>query len=242
MPAPAPGEARLPGASPGGAAMSDALLAAPARASRTPARDALRAATAAAHERLHHLPAFAALAEGRIGRDAYAALLRRKLGFHAALEEALAAGPGLGAWGVDLAARRRAPLLRADLAALGAAADGPRAPLPPLGTTPRALGALYVAEGATLGGQVLARALDGLLPPGGEGRRFLLGHGASNGAMWRACCAAIERCGEDPARRAAMVAAAVEVFGAFEAWFGAAGWSASEGGAGGPGGGFASPP
>lgn len=188
--------------------------------SRPPgAREALRAATEAAHLRLHAIPVFHALAEGRLGRAAYAALLRRKLGFHAALEARLAEAPSLTGLGLDVAARRRTHLLRADLAWLGAAAEAPLAPLPRFDTAEAALGGLYVAEGSTLGGQQLARALDAILPPGADGRRFLLGHGAQHGAMWRACCAAIEVAGASPAPRAAMIEGALATFAAFEAWF-----------------------
>lgn len=183
------------------------------------ARAALREATEAAHLRLHAIPAFEALAAGRITRPAYAALLRRKLGFHAALEARLAEAPDLALFGVDLAARRRSHLLRADLAWLGADDAAELAPLARCGTAAAALGALYVAEGSTLGGRHLARALDTILPPGADGRRFLLGHGERHGEMWRACCAAIERCGAEPAARARMIAAAHDTFAAFEAWF-----------------------
>ncbi|MCB4821396.1 biliverdin-producing heme oxygenase [Roseicella aerolata] len=183
-------------------------------------RDALRQATEAIHARLHALPALQALAEGWISREGYVDLLRRKLGFHLAVEAALAAAPSLAPWGIALAERRRAPLIEADLAALGAApVPLAAAPLPVLDTAARALGCLYVTEGSTLGGRQLARALDGLLPPGEAGRRFLLGHGPRHGAMWRDCCAALERCGAEPARRAEMLAAAAATFCAFEASF-----------------------
>ncbi len=170
------------------------------------------------HERLHHVPAFQALAEGRLDRAGYAALLRRLLGFHASIEAALAAAPPLAAYGIDLAERRRAPLLRADLAHLGAPVEAPLAPVPAFATAAHALGALYVTEGSTLGGRHLARGLDHLLPAG-EGRGFLLGHGARHGAMWQACCAAIEACGAEPGGLAGMEAGAGETFAAFEAWF-----------------------
>lgn len=183
------------------------------------AHAALRAATEAAHLRLHAIPVFQALAEGRITRAAYAGLLRRKLGFHAALEARLAEVPGLDGFGIDLTARRRTHLLRDDLAWLGAAPGAPWAPLPSFGSPAAALGGLYVAEGSTLGGRQLARALDGILPPGLDGRRFLLGHGARHGEMWRSCCAAIERCGTAPQARAEMVQGALATFAAFESWF-----------------------
>lgn len=188
--------------------------------SRPPAaRDALRAATEAAHLRLHAIPVFQALAEGRLTRAEYAALLCRKLGFHAALEARLAEAASLTAFGLDLAARRRTHLLRADLAWLGAAAETPLAPLPRFTTAEAALGGLYVAEGSTLGGRQLALALDAILPPGEDGRRFLLGHGAQHGAMWRACCEAIELAGAGAAPRAALIEGALATFASFEAWF-----------------------
>jgi heme oxygenase len=183
-------------------------------------RAALREATDPIHTRLHDLPGFRLLAEGRLDRAGYAALLHRMLGFHCAVEAALDAAPSLSAWGIDTAGRRRAWLIEADLLALGATAAPPSlAPLPPLGSAARALGCLYVTEGSTLGGRQLARALDGLLPPGPEGRRFLLGHGEAHAAMWRSCCQALEACGADPARRAEMLAAAAATFAAFEVWF-----------------------
>jgi heme oxygenase (biliverdin-IX-beta and delta-forming) len=183
------------------------------------ARAALRATTEEAHLRLHDIPAFRALAEGRITRAAYAALLRRKLGFHAALEARLAEVPALAGFDIDLAARRRTHLLRADLAWLGAEPEAPWTPLAPFDGAAAALGGLYVAEGSTLGGRHLALALDGILPPGLDGRRFLLGHGERHGEMWRSCCTAIERCGTMPEARAAMVQGALATFAAFEAWF-----------------------
>ena len=144
------------------------------------ARALLRDTTAEIHARLHAVPAFEALAAGTLSLAAYVALLRRLLGFHAAVEAALAAAPSLRPYGIDLAERRRSAALRADLATLGLPEAGPLAPLPPLGSAARALGCLYVVEGSTLGGRQLARGLDHLLPAGAvAGRAFLLGHGAA---------------------------------------------------------------
>jgi heme oxygenase len=192
------------------------------------ARETLRAATEAVHLRLHALPAFGALAEGRLDLPGYAALLGRMLGFHAALDARLAEAPSLAPFGIELAARRRTHLLQADLAHLGAPAFGAQAPLPAFATAAEALGGLYVAEGSTLGGRQLARALDGLLPPGLDGRRFLLGHGERHAEMWRACCAALERCGATPEGRAGLVRGATATFAAFEAWFSGLGLRASQ--------------
>ena len=170
-------------------------------------------------------PARLRVAAGRHDRrDDYAALLVRLFAFHRAVEERLAEAPPLLPCGIDIAARRRSGLLLDDLAFLGAPAAPLPAPpaLPALRSVAEALGCLYVTEGATLGGRELARRLDHLLPPGSEaGRRFLLGHGARHGAMWRELCAALESCGDTPARRAEMIGAALAVFAVFGDWFAA---------------------
>ena len=140
------------------------------------ARQALRQATDAAHERLHHLPAFASLAAGSIDRGDYIALLRRLLGFHGAVEAALAAAPCLRPFGIAIEERRRAPLLEADLDAMDAAPGLAAPALVPPSSAAAAMGWLYVVEGSTLGGRHLARGLDGLLGEDVAGRRFLLGH------------------------------------------------------------------
>lgn len=171
------------------------------------------------HERLHGVPAFARLASGRMTRDEYRALLARLHGFHQALEAALAAAPSLSPWGIDLAERRRSPLLAADRAALGDTAPPLPAPIPPAASAATAMGWLYVSEGSTLGGRHLARALDPLLGQARAGRYFLLGHGERHGVLWRECCEAIEACGADPRQRQAMVSGALDGFHRFEAWF-----------------------
>jgi heme oxygenase len=180
----------------------------------------LRHATAAAHARLHHEPTLARLAAGEIDRAGYVALLHRLLGYHEAVEARLLAAPPLDGFGIDLAERRRSPLLRADLAMLGETVPAaPRLALPALTGIGQALGWLYVAEGSTLGGRELARALDHLLPLGTAGRRFLLGYGESHGAMWRGCCAALRQAGADAATLDGMLAGAAEAFAEFEALF-----------------------
>lgn len=171
----------------------------------------LRSATAPAHARLERrIELDARLASP----DAYSRLLARFLGFHepveAWLEPAAGALPGL-----DYAARRKAPLLRADLAALGHGAtrverfEPPPGP-PSLGT---ALGVLYVLEGATLGGKVVGRRARRALsdPPAA----FLDCYGDAVGARWRAFGALLD---EHAHATPEMTAGAVWCFTAIEGW------------------------
>ena len=140
------------------------------------ARTELQRATAAVHARLHRVPAFAALAAGRLDRDAYLGLLGRLYGFHDPFEAAVAqAGPP----GLQPVQWRRAHLLRSDMAALGwsdaAIGELPRHPASGGSWSPaHAMGCLYVTEGSTLGGRQLARQLDHALPVEGAGRSSLL--------------------------------------------------------------------
>src|SRR5205085_12280596 len=87
------------------------------------------------------------------------ALVQRFYGLHAGAERAL--GPLLSTVaGLDFEARRRAPLLAADLAELGV--DAGRTPVCTLatpGSVGEALGVFYVLEGSSLGGAVIRRML-----------------------------------------------------------------------------------
>lgn len=180
-------------------------------------RDRLREATQAAHERLHRHAGFAAAARGDITRDDYRLLLARLYGFHHPFECATAARAT--DFSLDLAERRRAPLLVQDLASLGVdAITVERLPLcgEEFGWTDAAalLGALYVTEGSTLGGVLIARALARVAT---DARRFYLGHGERNGEMWRNFVARLEAI-EDDAGQAAAIASAQRTFLAFENW------------------------
>jgi heme oxygenase len=166
---------------------------------RPDGRTRLREATRPAHERLHRQPAFAALAAGTLDLPAYRALLARLHGFHAPLERRLAASPW--AESPDLAGvlAPRAQILADDLRAVGGDAAGlPMAEnsiFPDFACHGRLVGCLYVRAGSTLGGRLLARALDPLLGAGASGRRFLSGEGGAD-VQWRQCCVAIEQATE----------------------------------------------
>jgi heme oxygenase len=176
-------------------------------------RGRLRRETAGLHaeaERLLDLPARLA------SRQAYGDYLTGLWRLHAGFEVALAA-LDWRASGLDAAARRRAHLLLDDLRSLDA-------PLPdaPVAVTLDGLwpgvGALYVLEGSTLGGQVILRAATaalGVEAPHGAG--FLAGYGKRNGAMWKDLTEALDRI--DPAHHDAVVAGAAQAFGVFIAAF-----------------------
>jgi len=157
--------------------------------------------------------------------DAYRRTLERSYGFYSPLEAGLAEVGGWKERGLDLTERRKAPLLEADLRALGAA-DPTAVPvctdLPPHGTLSAAFGCLYVMEGATLGGQVISKAVAkslGLMPE--TGGRFFHSYGDRTGPMWQAFRTAISTFVVTVADQDEAVAAAKATFQTLHRWLSA---------------------
>jgi heme oxygenase len=111
----------------------------------------------------------------------YVRFLDRMHGVHAAVEAALADHTELAAVGFDAPARRKSPLLRADLACLGAVPGEPHCKIPDVGGIARGLGAAYVIEGSTLGGAFVRSRLRIPAVP----TAFLAGYGERTGPMWK---------------------------------------------------------
>ena len=135
---------------------------------RRGARVHLRESTHDVHMRLHRQKSMVELADGTIDRSSYTSLLARLYGFHLPLEKALVqASNSLGSE-IEMDSRRRVHRLSDDLHAMQMT-DAQIEALPcivtlsPLTTCGRLVGALYVREGSTLGGRLMARQLDGLL-------------------------------------------------------------------------------
>jgi heme oxygenase len=144
----------------------------------------LKTETRPAHDRIER----AVDIERRVASHAaYRALLARFYGFHAAWEPqaaALIADPAF------FEPRRKAALLARDLRFLGL--DDldrlPRcAPLMPMADRAAAFGALYVVEGSTLGGTIIARQVERSLGlTAGAGCSYFRSYGPDLGPMWKA--------------------------------------------------------
>lgn len=150
-------------------------------------------------------------------RGDYAELLGRFLDLHAHLERRLASPPWRVRWtqlGIDIARYARSDLLVADLTRLDAA-PSPRRPerLPPLRTFGEALGCLYVLEGSSLGGRVLAPAIRSTV--GDVPVSFLIGQGRRHPEPWQAVRQALRLV--DPREGDPVVLGARETFAAFGA-------------------------
>jgi len=179
----------------------------------------LRTETAAEHQAVEDA---LDLLDPELTLDRLVTALTRMHGFWQAAEA------GLDAWAgahpadtaeVDWAARRRAHLFAADLAALGAGPAGALPALPPVADTDEALGRLYVLEGSTLGGVFIDRHLAGLPQLADAGRLSCFSpYGERTGVMWHAFRTVTRARVEDADR---LVGAARETFGTLARWCGA---------------------
>jgi heme oxygenase len=171
---------------------------------------ALREATHATHMRLHGLPQFTAIAEGRLDRADYVELLKSLHAYH----RTIAGAASRGRLTHLSSSPRRMEMLGGDLASLGAS-PARRERIWPPSSSEALLGAIYVAEGSALGGRVIARQLDYLFGEETEGRTFFHGDGET-GPHWRAFLAAVkDDCAESGMPE--MVAGAEASFALFEA-------------------------
>ena len=168
------------------------------------ARLALRAGTAADHERVDRL--FSRLDLAR--PDHYRLFLTAQAAAHLPIEAALDAA-GASRLLADWKERRRRELLIADLEALGVTIPAP-AQAPQLRSSEAILGAIYVLEGSRLGAAVLSRRLSPDAP-----RRFLTAR--QQPGAWRKLLEKLDESLYQPALAEGAIESARQVFMRFEA-------------------------
>ena len=125
----------------------------------------LRVQTRPAHILIEQVPALARLMTPGLDRQAYADVLHNLHRFHAGLHGPLATALAALPAAARFADATRLTALGQDLVQLGAGIGAPAVPacLPVLPTAAHGLGCLYVIEGSTLGGRVIARRLEDAL-------------------------------------------------------------------------------
>ena len=181
-------------------------------------RQHLKQATGPLHQRVE---AQLRLLDADLSLDRYRRVLQVFFGFFAPVEAGLAslasAGPSLG-----LSLRDRSELLQRDLVALGLGrrdvASLPRCTeLPRLSCVEDAAGCLYVVEGACLGGQMVARAVNRQLGiSSATGSSFFEGDGKATSVRWATVLAWLEGLGG--ARTGDIIVAASETFETLSRW------------------------
>jgi heme oxygenase (biliverdin-IX-beta and delta-forming) len=177
----------------------------------------LRQETRPYHDTLEQNPFNQQLLAGTVSADTTRWFLERLYGFLAPYEtwlrqQAADFGPD---WEIEH--RYRAGLILQDLQPTPAAAL-PRCPqLPPLDTRAQLLGAMYVLEGSTLGGQVITRQL---AQAGIPLRAYFSGYGELTGPRWKRFVQllAAEAATMPPAGQTALVDSARLTFQYLSAW------------------------
>lgn len=182
--------------------------------------DSLLARLKAGTEQAHlQIEARVDMAESFASLGRYRGLVERFYGFHASwdprMEEALA-DPGF------TAPRRKLPLVLRDLRALGAEASISSLPvctdIAPMASRAAALGSMYVIEGSTLGGALLAKEAERRLElTAATGCAYFRSYGREVGPMWKGFRAYAEAA-VPPRHHAVAVEAALATFTVLESW------------------------
>lgn len=190
------------------------------RHQRTGFHQRLKQATETAHRRLEaRLP----LLDNGLTITEYRRLLRTFFGFYVPLESTLDACqvPALRA---DLACRRKSWWLLEDLLSLGETHSAIGAlplcqEIPPITGQADMLGALYVVEGATLGGQVILKSLRRSLGTSADQHvRFFMSYGPHVSQMWAAFLRILEAGAYNPIQERMIMESACRTFTSFEQW------------------------
>jgi heme oxygenase (biliverdin-IX-beta and delta-forming) len=149
-------------------------------------------------------------------RGGYIDLLGRLYELHTSFESRLADPRLHGAWrhlGIDLPVHRRAHLCADDLETLGAAPANTPVTSSSLATSGHALGCLYVLEGSSLGGRVVARIVRDRI--GNVPVAFFTGRGRAKLAPWTSVLKALTRFDTEGGDGDTVIAGACDTFATF---------------------------
>jgi heme oxygenase (biliverdin-IX-beta and delta-forming) len=156
--------------------------------------------------------------------ESYIRVLKAFLGFFEPVEFELRSIATRDSFGFNIDRRQRTNLLRMDLLALGVTpADMELIPkcdhLPRLENVDDGIGCLYVLEGSTLGGQLIARELQtrfGVEEKSGS--QFFHGYGSQTGLKWREFCTSVRIYTAGGKSQLAIVQSARSTFESLESW------------------------
>lgn len=189
-------------------------------ASASPLLHALRAGTAKHHSDLERrLPFFSEAFD----LTSFISLTQAYYGFYIGLEEALQNSCQIPV-NFDLPSRLKSPLLHQDLVALGVSKNSiytlPFCEcIPTINSQGAFLGVMYVLEGATLGGQIIARRISERFHlDASTGTAFFNAYGADTGRRWQQFLYYLNHCSVPRDDFGLAVNAAKATFRSFEAW------------------------
>lgn len=158
-----------------------------------------------------------------LSHENYHQLVSKFYGYYAPLEVLLNTMPWWGEIGLDFSDRKKTPSLEQDLIMIGCMPETlPKVPqcqnLPEVSSISQFLGCLYVIEGATLGGQIIAKHLQANLGVTPEtGAAFFNGYGTKTGIHWKEFCTMLTNFSEQ-ADSDEIIASANKTFETLELW------------------------
>jgi heme oxygenase len=171
----------------------------------------LRTETRPYHDALEQNEFNRTLQDGTITAPITHRFLARLYGFLVPYEARLRQHDFAPEW--QIGQRQRAHLILQDLG-VEAAALPLCLQMPTLAAWPQLLGAMYVLEGSTLGGQVLSRQL---AKAGIEARSYFTGNGEQTGPLWKSFCERLSAAATEE-NQAQIVASAASTFQTLHAW------------------------
>lgn len=182
-----------------------------------PVRQFLRQHTHAAHVALNHHPMLSGITHPGYPLLRYQALLAAYLplyaGLEAAIEQYLSAYPAV----FDYRPRRKLHWLVSDLAFFGHHPAPTPAATAPISNLAELIGVLYVIEGSTLGGGLIARLITQHLGiDANRGGAFFNAYGVDTQTRWQGFCVFIETIAAYPAQQALAAQRAVATFKQFQ--------------------------
>lgn len=188
----------------------------------------LREATRPAHEALENRLDWQSICSER---SAYETMLARFYGFVLPWETRVNESVRDTSLAAIFRHRRKAHLLKQDLQHLDWSAERiaaissvPAQQLPSLSSPASLLGAAYVMEGSTLGGQFITRTVsDQLKLRDNVGCSYFASYGSQVGSMWNEFCAVLQALLVDESDQHAAVLSARATFQAIDNWLSGAG-------------------
>jgi heme oxygenase len=150
----------------------------------------------------------------------YISLLKLFYGYYYPLEQHIAAHLDTSFPG-GFEQRRKASLLLQDIAVInGAPAEPPPlcTDIPEITDACQALGALYVLEGSTLGGQVISQIITKNIPDISKALSFFEGYGANTQIMWDSFVHYLDGYNGTDAQKARLIQSAADTFLKFKQW------------------------
>lgn len=154
--------------------------------------------------------------------EEYKQVLRIFYGFYAAWEKKLDQVEFMSEVGLDMQKRKKLPLIINDMKNLGMENEIESLALcdylPEMNNPAKLLGALYVIEGATLGGQLITKKIDEILGMNGKGAEFFNSYGDNVRPYWKEFMDAINGYSEKTGIEDPVIDSTHEMYMTFNKW------------------------